>query len=271
MKQKLGQRFRIVYGIFAFLPLLQSDCVAQIWSTADQFSATNNPSAVWQYGYQTNLGGTFNAYDTPTSLGTPLDYWVSSNVGNPNPNVSYNPTASAVAAFDFVLQSHQTAFHPGPNGEFSIFRWTAPNTGAFAIHADFVGLGERSATDLHVLVNGTSIFDGAIDGQGTTTAFDTTATLTAGGTVDFAVGYGSSQSYLNDTTGINATIAALLQPVPLNIQLDGGNVILSWTNSAFALQTAQSLTGAYTNILGATSPHTNTICDSQRYFRLRAN
>jgi len=270
MKQKPRQRLRAICGIFAFLPLLQSGVAAQIWNAADQFSPANNPSAAWQYGYQTNLGGVFIAYNAPSSLGTPLNYWTSSDIGI-NPNVSHNPTSNAQAVADFVLQPNHTAFHPGPNGQFSIYRWTAPSTGGFAIHADFVGLGLRSATDLHVLVNGTPVFNGALNGQGTTTAFDTTNSLTTGGTVDFAVGFGSSQDYFNDTTGINAIITALQQPVPLNIQLNGSNVILSWTNSTFALQAAPSASGTYTNIPGATSPNTNTISDPQRYFRLLAN
>src|SRR5262249_30598659 len=135
-----------------------------------------------------------------------LDYWASAiTFPGRDPNVSHNPTANSVAAFDFVQRPYGAAFHPGPNGEFSIYRWTAPSTAEFAIHADFVGLGGSSTTDLHVLVNGVSIFDGAIHGPGTTAAFDTTNTLAAGSTVDFAVGP-STDGYAADTTGINARI-----------------------------------------------------------------
>lgn len=66
-------------------------------------------------------------------------------------------------------------------------------------------------------------------------------------------------------------IALSPTPVPLNSQLSGGNLILTWTNPAFALQGAPSVTGTYTNITGATSPFTNTITGSQGYFRLIAN
>lgn len=59
--------------------------------------------------------------------------------------------------------------------------------------------------------------------------------------------------------------------VPLDFQLRNNQLVLSWTNSAFDLQTAPVVTGAFTNIPGATSPHTNLIMGSQQYFRLKAN
>ena len=271
MKETPRQSIKFVCGICMILIVSQFAGVAQTWSPADQFSATNNPSTVWQYGYQTNLGDVFVSYDMPTSIGTGLNYWVASNTGNYNPNVSFNPSSNSVAAFDFVLLPHHTAFHPGPNGQYSIYRWTAPSTGTFAIHADFVGLATQSGSDVHVLVNGVSIFSGALTGQDTTTAFDGTNYLAAGNLVDFAVGYGISHSYFSDTTGINATITALKQPLPLNIQIIGSNVILSWTNSAFLLQASSRVGGPFTNIPAATSPNTNAMTDLQRYFRLISN
>jgi uncharacterized repeat protein (TIGR03803 family) len=63
----------------------------------------------------------------------------------------------------------------------------------------------------------------------------------------------------------------LLDPIPLNVQLDGGTVILNWTNPAFFLQAAPMVNGVYTNRPGAVSPYTNTITDSQMFFRLQGN
>ena len=47
-------------------------------------------------------------------------------------------------------------------------------------------------------------------------------------------------------------------------------LVLSWTNSGFSLQSASSIAGTFTNILGATSPYTNPITTSQQYFRLKS-
>jgi len=57
----------------------------------------------------------------------------------------------------------------------------------------------------------------------------------------------------------------------LNIRLDGDAVILSWTNAAFALQSAASPLGHYTNVDGAISPFTNGVSGSAAYFRLISN
>ena len=58
---------------------------------------------------------------------------------------------------------------------------------------------------------------------------------------------------------------------PIEILKSGTNVVLTWTNSAFALQAAPAVTGSYTNIPGATSPYTNAITAPQEFFRLNAN
>lgn len=57
----------------------------------------------------------------------------------------------------------------------------------------------------------------------------------------------------------------------LNIQLLTGKAVVTWTNSAYGLQSAPAVTGTYTNIPGATSPYTNTIPVSQQFFRLVGN
>ena len=44
--------------------------------------------------------------------------------------------------------------------------------------------------------------------------------------------------------------------------------VLTWTNAAFSLQAAPNVTGAYTNIPGATSPYTNVLSGSRQFFRL---
>ena len=79
-----------------------------------------------------------------------------------------------------------------------------------------------------------------------------------------------------DSSGWNdyATIAysiVNLSPIPLGIKKVNGEVVLSWTNAGFGLQSAPTVTGAFINIAGATSPYTNRIAASQQYFRLISN
>jgi hypothetical protein len=56
--------------------------------------------------------------------------------------------------------------------------------------------------------------------------------------------------------------------VPLGIQSAGAAVVLNWTNSAFAFQSAPLVNGQYTNIPGAATPYTNLISSARQYFRL---
>jgi hypothetical protein len=65
--------------------------------------------------------------------------------------------------------------------------------------------------------------------------------------------------------------AATVFPIPLNYHVAGNQLVLSWTNAAFSLQSAPAVQAAYTNIPGAASPFTNGFTERQRYFRLKGN
>jgi len=51
----------------------------------------------------------------------------------------------------------------------------------------------------------------------------------------------------------------------------GEFLVLAWTNSSFVLQAAPSVTGAYTNVPGASSPFAVAVGGPQMFFRLQAN
>lgn len=63
----------------------------------------------------------------------------------------------------------------------------------------------------------------------------------------------------------------LPSPPRLLCQTGTNQLILSWIDSTFALQTAGSLTETFTNIPGATSPYTNSVSNVQQFFRLISN
>jgi hypothetical protein len=48
-------------------------------------------------------------------------------------------------------------------------------------------------------------------------------------------------------------------------------LVLSWTNAGFTLQSAPDLTATFTNIPAATSPFTNPLTAPQQFFRLKGN
>jgi len=74
----------------------------------------------------------------------------------------------------------------------------------------------------------------------------------------------------SDYTTIKYSVPGL-SPIPLNHQIIGSQLVLSWTDATFSLQSALAAQGAYTNVSGATSPYTNTLSAAQQYFRLLAN
>ncbi len=54
----------------------------------------------------------------------------------------------------------------------------------------------------------------------------------------------------------------------LSISLSGNNVVLSWNNPAYSLQSAPVVTGPYTTVSNATSPYTVPMSGTQEFFRL---
>jgi len=65
------------------------------------------------------------------------------------------------------------------------------------------------------------------------------------------------------------TPPVIVNPIPLNIQLSGANVVLTWSDASFSLQSATIVTGPYTTISGAASGFTTNITsNSQLFFRL---
>ena len=66
---------------------------------------------------------------------------------------------------------------------------------------------------------------------------------------------------------INAPVVAPA-PIPLNVSVAGGNATLTWSDPAFKLQAAPEVTGTYTNVPAATSPHVVPASATRQFFRL---
>jgi hypothetical protein len=64
---------------------------------------------------------------------------------------------------------------------------------------------------------------------------------------------------------------ASLVPALLNIERRESQVVLSWDNPLYRLQSAPAAAGSFIDIFGATSPHTNLISENQKFFRLKRN
>ena len=123
------------------------------------------------------------------------------------PWVALNATSQTIRALGITWPPGHLAFHPGPKNEYSVVRWTAPAPGSVKVTATFTGLAERATTDVHVLHNGRSVFDGALNlnGAPNETRFGKTITVAARDTIDCVVGSGNG-NYGGDTTGLAVTL-----------------------------------------------------------------
>lgn len=179
------------------------------YNAAGDFSVGSNPNGVWSYGWESSLGQQFN-FDTIVNsfVGGQLIAWQSGQSGDLNPGVYLNTTGNYVQPGSNIWQPHQLILHPGSGGQDSILRWTVPTSGTFSFNTGFIGQDTvGTSTDVHLLVDSNSIFNGGVYGYLATQSFNTTLTLNAGDTVDLAVGDGSDGNYYYDSTGVSETIA----------------------------------------------------------------
>ncbi|MBN2022068.1 MAG: hypothetical protein JW809_04680 [Pirellulales bacterium] len=126
-----------------------------------------------------------------------------SNPDRDDPCVTFNGTRRPISAFGVVWSPSQMAFHPGREGQFAVVRWTAPADDKIEISAAFASIAESATTDVHVLHNGRSLFDGRInlDGAGPRQEFAATVAVQAGDTIDCVCGRGNGD-YGADTTAV---------------------------------------------------------------------
>ncbi|NTW88794.1 MAG: PEP-CTERM sorting domain-containing protein [Desulfobulbaceae bacterium] len=193
------------------------------------FSAVLNPgpNGVWQYGWTESLGGDFHLFTLRTQQFN-VDYWYvnSFSSGQPTePTVIKNGTGVA----QYYSDSHgQVLFpseeflhlHPGAEGQYSVVRWATPTDGTYRLDTTFKSLrinGQETTTDVHVLYNSSSLFDGYIFGHldDPLTHLSLPLSLNAGDTIDFVVGVGSDGSYFADSTGLRATIKPVPEPATM--------------------------------------------------------
>jgi len=85
----------------------------------------------------------------------------------------------------------------------------------------------------------------------------------------FVTGYSYHSGQVNADYA-TVKYSSSVPPVLLDFQRLNDRLVLSWTNARVSLQSAPAATGTFTNVLGATSPYTNSLIGPQKYFRLAA-
>ena len=146
-------------------PMEDRVLLSTVYDAAAQFSALTNPAGPWTYGYESALGAadTFTVDAFPFNLTTGLDSWGANVADSGNPSVTHNPGADPVTFFTITVGPGELMLHPGPDGELSMVRFTAPAAGLYDLRAAFASRDAfPGGTDVHVLVNNVSIFDAEV-------------------------------------------------------------------------------------------------------------
>lgn len=218
--------FLLVLGLGGTMPQ-SSAVVIGTYDLAADFSTAANPNGVWHYGYSTALGGALILHTStsahPAYAG--IDNW-HTDLGYGVPVILRNSTADAVTnnTGTIVLTAGQLASHPGTGGEFSVVRFTSPEAGLFNVSGAFLGADLVGAsTDVHILLNGSAVFDGNVFGfgAGSGTSFNSNWSLAAGDTLDFVVGWGNGD-FTSDATSVSAVITQVPEPTASALLVLGG-------------------------------------------------
>src|SRR5581483_1615540 len=171
-------------------------------------------------GWEASRGSAFSVY-AAAEKHSEIDVWHRAIVPpGPawEPSLYDNGTDRTIAPFGSnPMPPGALSVHPGPKGENSVVRWTAPLDGSYQVAATFSGLDNvgPTTTDVAVLRGTSQLFSGDVSGYQTGPTFTTGLQLTAGETLDFTVGLGKDGGYGNDMTRLELTITGSPGVLPL--------------------------------------------------------
>jgi|GEM_PF-1445820 len=186
-----------------FLSAIEMPIVYAItWNVQDDFSLTANPNGPYSYGWEPTLGGIFSLYNKTDAGGSGscsgVTNWYDTSISLP-------PLAAKNNIFGQLcngIQPGEVSIHPGPNGEFSVIRWTSPMTGEVKIDGYF-GAGHSGIMSYFVYKDGaTPIFE--LHNTYADGPFSLVEEVSVGTTIDFAVGEG----YSAGSTPLHAVITS---------------------------------------------------------------
>ncbi len=210
---------RFATPVLAGAMLFVSNGLAETFSAVSDFpsitSSTSPINGVWAYGYATTLSPVNFATDLPS-----VNYFGDGNAsgfsefgGNSLPTILQNTTGATIPVEAVTIgpwPADLLLMHPGPNAQYSVLQFTAPVTGTYSVSGEFLEIGSNYGgngvtTDSVIQGGSTSLF--VAYSASTPASFNLSPHLTAGETLDFAVGLGPQGQFSYDSTGFNANIS----------------------------------------------------------------
>jgi hypothetical protein len=200
------------------------------YNLSKDFSLDKNPQLPWQYGYSLthSLAPDQFRLDQFTETSGAMGFWHPAKNAGPGPGyypyVAFNTASRSRtnATNGWAVRAGEIAMEASNTGQYSLIRFVAPRAGIYKVTARFEGAHfGLSSTDVHVLRNAVSLFDGEINGYGGDPAFHLieganpaasysgSVALAMGDIITFAVGYGQNKTHYSDTTSLSAEITLL--------------------------------------------------------------
>ncbi len=203
------------------LSILATATVAVAAHAADfytDFESANNAADPYglKLGYYDSSFGTYQAFTAyePVNPSDGLERWFDpANQNSLVPAAFKNVTGGAVHGFG----PNTAGLHGGQSGEIAVASYTIATTGRYHISALF-GTGDGTTqygrVDDYVRVGGSNVFTAF--NNPINASYNSYLNLTAGTTVEFAVGIGNDTFY-NDSTPLSAQITAVPGPGALAV------------------------------------------------------
>ncbi len=176
----------------------------QTWDSINDFSATQNPSNGWSYGWTPSLGGAFNPFPQPGQT-CGADFWVDPSISAIS--LGRNATPGTVSCFSWSFPTSYMLAHPGPNGQYTVLRWTPPGPGSYGVSVAITGLDYSfpTTTDVHIRWDGADVSVVNVNSFLNVTTYQATLLASASTIFEIAIGDGGN-GYVGDATGVRATI-----------------------------------------------------------------
>jgi hypothetical protein len=219
--------------------------------------------ALWTNRYDGPGGGVDGA--VAVALNTNADVYVTGySVGSGG---YYDYATVAYSTVGVALWTNR--FSGAGNAEDSAQAVAVDTNGNIVVTGSSIVAGNRDYATVAYSGGGAGLWTNRYDGTGTGSDEAVAVGLDPYGAV-----YVTGASPGNDGSFDYATLkyaSVIASPIPLEILRADGGAIVRWGDARFTLQAAPAITGGFTNLAGATSPYTNPVSASPRFFRLMAN